>query len=52
MKVNNVHITILNTLISMIQSIRSMYVTRNFKQQYIYVQKSTFNNFRKWSNQF
>jgi len=48
MKVNNVHITILNTLNSMMQSICSMYVTRNFKQQHIYVQKSTFNYFRKW----
>lgn len=47
MKVFTAHTTILNYVKSAIQSICSLYAMRNFKQQHIYVKKSTFNNFSK-----
>jgi len=47
MKANNLYSTILNTVIAAMQSVCAMYVSRNFKQQQIYVQKSTFNYFKK-----
>lgn len=47
MKAINIHTAILINAISAMQSICAMYAVQNFKQQHIYVQKSTFINFRK-----
>ncbi len=47
MKVISIHTTILNNVKWAMQSICSLYAMRNFKQQHVHVQKSTFNNFRK-----
>lgn len=47
MKVFTAHTAILNNVKSAMQSICSLYAMRNFKQQHIYIQKSTFSIFRK-----
>lgn len=47
MRVFTAHTAILTYVKSAMQSICSLYATRNFKQQHVYLQKSTFINFRK-----
>jgi hypothetical protein len=47
MKVFTAHTAISTYIKSAMQSICPLYAMRNFKQQHVYVQKSTFINFRK-----